>query len=492
MRGRQILLTVLLVFAAINGAEAQKLKDRINNKLSQLKGDDQDTVAMDDRSMTEIAKGWETGEYKRYSKYTGMNTWDPETDKIYLHFDRNEQGEVTAIRHGEEVIYATFEPYTYGGSDFVGCYFENALNIIHLTDESVICYHLDSEYRVAGLKWCAGKKVKYKPTIGMIQALRDHREKTVEGDREAIAQEEIEHRAKYTLEGKNVASIEAVFPDGKPGHLVDGSSVDIGFKITLDDGTVMKTSNIGGHAYVEDLVEEGENCYISGVGSDYSPATYGANPKTKAVLRGNVHNFSKDKATVTIKPKYGGSAVLTLDFTVLFKDNEIYSCEGEDGYPGYAGGAPGGRAGHGCPVDVEIKLIKHTVTGDPLYIARIKDNFTGKVTKIKFNSGLQVNVRGGMGGTGANGSDKQSGEYGVPGKGGTGGTGGNGGDINLVLDPSAKNVDFTYKNGAGSGGNGGRGGTCWSCPNGDDGPQGDRGASGSSGSFDKTIRSVNL
>lgn len=489
---KRLAVVIFALIAVQNVGYSQKLKDKFKNKISGISGS-QDSVAFDDRSMTEIAKGWETGEYKMWDKYTGMNAWDPEVGKTYLHFDRNDAGDVVSIRHGEEIIYATFEPYAYGGSDFIGCYFESAMNIIHLTDESVICYSLDKDYRVSELNWCAGKKVKYKSAMKMVQALRDYRENTVEGDREAIAQEEKEHREKYSLENKNVVAIKAVFPDGKPIAIKDGSSYVIGFEITLEDGTVWKTSNIGGEAYVEDLeISTEKNCWVSGVGNDYSTGMYGGNPKTRASITGSVSDLTRDIATIVVKPKYSGSAELKLEFNVAYKQKELYMCTGQDGYPGYNNSSQGGRAGHGCPVEVEITTTKHSETGAFLFIARITDDFTGKTEILKFTSALHVNVEGGMGGTGAPGNDSQDDDLAVPTDGGMGGTGGNGGDIELILDPSATDLQFTYNVDAGSGGDGGDGGHCWSCPAGRNGARGPKGTAGTSGSFNKTVRSVSI
>lgn len=489
---KQVILPYMILFlGAFSNVQAQGLLDKLTGGSS----DEPET-----RSLTEIVKGWEDGEYKLYRPY-GSSTMLKYKGKEDLTFVKDDNGEVVKIIVGNNT---EFEPYSYGGTDFMDSYFMNHMNVLFVSDEYIIRYHLEtSEYTVKGIDAIYGKKIRYKKAMQIVQEYRDYSDEKIESDREAIKQAEIAHREKYTLEGRTVTKIEAVFP-GKPGPpaaVTVGSFIDVGFELTLEDGTVMKTSNIGGHAYVEDLeIKSSSNCTITGVSMPYQPGAYGANPMMRAKLKVSKTSQkpgASDEATITVGSQYGGTGEFTMSFEIVYPSSVKYTCTGEGGYDGYASGDDGHRAGHGCPVTIEVKETKHTVSGESLYHIKITDEFTNDVSWYKlYNLGpgggstLEVNVTGGIGGAGAPGKSHQDDDYGKPGTGGNGGEGGDGGDIHVILDPSVKHLEIDYSNNGGSGGDGGLPGSCFSCPYGSDGDHGKRGPGGVAGTYKEEVGEV--
>ncbi len=490
---RKATILLMLIGLTSMSASAQGWKDKIG-----LGGGDANSGEPETRSMTEIAKLWEDQKLTRYMPYGGGNGMLQASGSAFVKFVKDANGEVIKFRSGTydtETSLNDYEPYSYGGSDFVDCYFQNHMNVIYMTESSIVSYSLDGDYRVKVINFVLGKKGKTKGWLEEIQAYRDYRDNKLESDRDAIAQEEIDNRAKYTLEGKQVTNIEFVFPNGKPEKVIVGEEYKFGFEITLADGSKMKTKNIGGEAYIEDFLAEESHGFVSGPGEDYMTGMYGAHSSPIGYFKVYTGSNNSDLYQLKISSKFGGDATTTLEIPIAYNLKETYSCVGEDGYPGFGTtGAGGGRAGHGCPLTVEVKLVKHTETGEDLYSCKITDGFTGAVSYVKVRKGgsLHVEAFGGYGGNGGNGVDKRTGEYGEPGKGGKGGKGGNGGNILLIVDPSATGLEFTYDNGGGSGGSGGEHGWCISCPYGSHGQVGDSGEGGPSGTYNKEVKKVSF
>jgi hypothetical protein len=477
-----LILMVGFVSISLNG---QGLKDRIKNKISSSGSGSDDFADKEWESLGDIALRWEDGMYTHRKETGGM--WEP-----------GGKQEVKFIKEDGIIKKVIIADKEYGisrmmGSEFVRFYhYKN--DLLYMTETTIIQYRMANRTSMQ-IEECYGDKVSIGKAKKEIVAFREYTDVAVEADREAIANEEKANRAKYGLEDKEVASIEMVFPEGKPTKVRSGVDYKFGLEITLADGTVMKTHNIGGEAYMEDFVASDYKGAVWGPGSEYTTGSYGGHMhNTSGSFRPKAAAEGKDVFTVTIAPKYKGAGKTTVSFPIEYPNGQKYSCNGESGYdtPGSRGVA-GGRAGHGCPLVIEVKIVKHSETGADLYLCKITDGFTQSVSYLKFNKSdgsLHVDAYGGTGGTGAEGDPKKEGEYGQPGQGGTGGNGGNGGEIVLILDPAASGLDFTYEVRAGYGGSGGSGGFCWSCPYGSRGKGGSAGSAGSAGSFKKETKKV--
>lgn len=454
-----------------------------------------DTIpaGVDTRSQHEIARLWNDKQYITWYPYSSAYGMMQMGTSQVIKFIKNSEGDVTEIRVGNESVYDTFKPDFRSGTDFVTAYSVNAMSVLYLSEKGIVSYTIEDGYTVKSINWVASKRNSIRGAIKEVQAYLDYGKRKVEADRQARIQARKEHRAKYSLEGKEVVAIEMIFPNGEPKEItLDG--VEIGFEATLKDGSKIKTKNCGGEGYIEDFVLDFHNGKSIGIGSGYTPMGYGDYYVSKSMVAGAFTDVSgRDIFSVTVKSRYGGDASVSKEIALVYPTSMNVYHNGETGYtyPGN-GKANGGVAGHGSPLTVWVKKVKHTETGEDLYMIKIQDGFTSAVQYIKLSgaASLYVEANGGAGGDGSPGKSKWSSDSGKPESGGNGGQGGNGGDIHLILDPSAKSFTFTYSNKAGAAGGAGRGGNCNSCPYGSEGDRGSKGSPGSAGTFKQDVKAV--
>jgi hypothetical protein len=490
-----ILATLLLFIGAPNLTQAQTLKEKLEAKLEaarkKLTGEaDTSAISIPSESQSVIAARWKSGSdtiFKRDGQY--MRKKEPG----YIRIFKDDNGKVTHIRLGEESQFDResnkYNSYSYNGSDFVCAFVQNNNNCMYFTDDMIVLYGCDSDYKVLHAYSCYNSQKKTHVLEAEIQAYRDFGEGKIDSDREALKEAEKVHRAEFTLEGKDVVKITPVYPEGKPKSIGSSEKLEIGFEITLADGTTMKTSNIGGEAYVEDLIEESTNASTSGIGSNYSSGLYGENPETNAFLRASISDDTKDYVMVTVKSKFGGSASCQIKLPISYNTEEAYGAGGSSGGDSRSYGGNGGDGSYGGDITVKIKTITHSETGEKLYYC----NADGQFYKVKVGGTFHVNASGGYGGKGGPGRDVNgNGGYAAPTDGGIGGDGGNGGTVTFLIDPSAKDIKVTYNVDGGSGGSSGIKGTCFSCAYGQDGNHGSWGNGGSAGQGIKTIQTVNF
>ncbi|MFT5823773.1 MAG: hypothetical protein ACI8ZM_005036 [Crocinitomix sp.] len=499
MRNQFRIIALLLALAIMPNGHSQTLREQLQQKKDELLsgGSASKSVSeMPTEGQLEIATKWETGEYD-YFKRDGNGNSFVRDGTMNIRIIKNEDGTIKTVRLGEESQFDresnAYNPYSFGGSEFVCAFVMNNSNCIYFTDEMIVHYSCDNDYNVWTVMWSLNKKKKYNEFMTEIQAYRDYGENQIEGDRVRVKEEEIANRKEFTLEGKDVVSITPIYPNGKPIAIGVNESIDIGFEIKLADGTVMKTSNVGGNAYVEDLVEVGMNGTISGLGGSYTTGSYGANPKSNASLKTDISDVTKDFITVTIKPKHKGTASCTIKLPIQYPLEADASFYGSYGSSNNSYGSFGGNGGDGPDLIVKIKTAIHSETGETIYICRVNSvgSSTGSLYKLAMGGSFHVAAPGGSGGSGGPGRDRSANDgYERPDNGGDGGNGGNGGSIKLIIDPSAKDIKITYNVDGGSQGLGGIKGTCFSCSYGSDGNHGTRGSGGSGGSFSKEIKAV--
>lgn len=446
------------------------------------------------RSQEELAALWIDKMYLSWYPETANGMMKMGTSQIFKFVKTGER--VTEIWVGNEGVEDKYPISGAGGSNFCDRYAFNHMHNLYITEKAIVCYTLEtSDYSVKSIDWCARSRKSYKTTIKEIQAYIDYGKLKVEADRKARENARAEHRKKYSLEGKDVVSIEVIFVNGTPTVMtLDG--VELGFEATLADGSKIKTANLGGQGYIEDYSFEFHNGTISGVREDYSPSSYGQYFVSESTIHGAYTDImDRDIFKMTVRSQYGGTATAELIVPLRYPTNFEHMSTGEDGYtyPGL-GNVSGGAAGHGSPLTIWVKTVKHTETNEDIYLVKIEDGFTGAIRYLKLSKGgqLDVNVSGGRGGDGQRGSTKNSDDSGKPGTGGNGGQGGNGGNIKLIKDPNAKDFVLVYDNKAGKGGSGGARGNCYSCPYGEDGEPGKAGSAGAAGTFTETVKTVSL
>ncbi len=438
----------------------------------------------------EIAAKWESGKYD-FFKRDGPRMRKSGT--AHIRILKDDAGNVTHVRLGEasenERDYGKYNPYSYSGSEFVCAFVQNNNNVIYFTEDMIVLYACDHTYKVSNVYSSFKSQKKSHELIAEIQAYRDFGEGKIDSDREALREEEKNHRSEFTLEGKDVVKITPVYPEGTPKSIGSSERLEIGFEITLADGTTMKTSNIGGEAYVEDLIGESTNASTSGIGSNYSSGLYGENPETNAYLRASISDYEKDYIIVTVKSKFGGSASCQIKLPLTYNSKESCGAGGSSGGDNRSYGGRGGDGSYGGNITVQIKTTTHSETGEKLYYCKSG----GQYYKIKVGGSFHVSAAGGYGGKGGPGRDVNgNGGYAAPTDGGLGGDGGNGGNVTFLIDPSASDIKVTYNVDGGNGGSGGVKGTCFSCAYGQDGNHGPGGNGGSAGQGTKTIQTVNF
>ena len=206
-----------------------------------------------------------------------------------------------------------------------------------------------------------------------------------------------EHLAKYSIKGKTVTKIEVM--TNSFSSLGYKSTLKIGVKATLSDGTVILTKNLGGEGYLEDY----DIKVVGNVKQDYSgDYIVGENPSAKEdIIKIEVtskHHATFAKATNAIAMTYNSNVEL------FFNGRNITNTNGENGES----------------LKIEVRSISHTSTSDQLVEYKIvRPDGAVIVVRLKPENVLKVNARGG------------NGNY----RGDSPTNGGNGGNITIYVDP---------------------------------------------------------
>ncbi len=493
------LAKMILMVAIISPSffsQSQTVRELIKQRKEQLTGGSNSTAEMPSEGQRALAKNWDSGEYT-YFDQEGPRMMREGTR--YIRIIKDENGEVITVRLGEGSAYdmesEKYNPYSFGGSEFVCAFVQNNNNCLYFTEEMIVHYSCNSKYEVDVINWSLNSKKKVSELKAEIQAYRDYGKGQIEEDRDRVKEEEIAHRKQYTLEGKEVTSIRPVFPNGTPSKINFEEKIQVGFEVTLADGSVLKTSNVGGHAYVEDLEVESVNSDLSGVGTNYVPGSYGANPKTSAYLTANGSDANKDFVLVKVRPKYSGSGECTIKLPIEYgmEAHAFYSGSMGSSSSNYSGF--GGNGSDGPDIVAKVKAVKHSETGETIYACRVglEGSSRGKLYKIAKGGTFYISSVGGSGGDGGPGHDRTANDgYVSPEDGGPGGDGGDGGSIKVYVDPSATTVPIQCSVSGGAGGAGGTKGTCFSCSYGSDGNHGSWGNAGNEGTIHQEVKAVTL
>lgn len=285
---------------------------------------------------------------------------------------------------------------------------------------------------------------------------------------ERAAQVEID-RKNNSLQGKEVAKIEIQFVS-QPTQVAHFSPVIFyGVVATLKDGTVLKTSGLGGKLPWDDFKISHEGC---------------SNTIDEIRVDNDATNIPNDKVVLNVASIYHPTLKVS---KALNTTNDVAVQISRSGFRGIdrhdhvvvLQGVDGQNAGDGEHLVVKVVTVKHKQTGEPLN--KIEIFSTSKnmvVTRLKLtpSTELIVNANGGKGMDGSKGYASKT-------TGGNGGHGGNGGNVTIIKDPSVGNCIITVNNAGGKGGSGGP----TNSPNGLKGNTGNTGSDGNTSTQTKSI-----
>lgn len=237
-----------------------------------------------------------------------------------------------------------------------------------------------------------------------------------------------------TLKGKNIKSIN-IIPVSKPTEIGLLSIIAIGVEFTLDNGTVLKTKNLGGHTPYTDFESE-----VSG--GDYAGGDFKVADDCRKIPGDKIEItvWSKFDAKKT-KGKYTCPINYKTDVNYNFSGNS--GASGRGGTVGYTINGKNGADGK----SVNINVTSMQLNGENVNKIVITDAYSGSViaeSKLNPNYTLNINANGGNGGNG-------SVDFG---NGGNGGDGGNGGNVS-ISGTGASSLKSSISNKGGTGGVGG-------------------------------------
>lgn len=260
---------------------------------------------------------------------------------------------------------------------------------------------------------------------------RDERKR----DNAAIAAKSAEENS---LKGKSIKSIKVklVDPNVSLGMF---SIVGIGMEVTLTNGKVLKTKNLGGKTPYSDFES-------TAVGGNFT----GGNFK----IENDTRKIEGDKITLKVWSKFNGTVKGSLSQPLNYKNDMYYHYQGNGGAHG-RGGVHGKSeyGGHGKDGrNVNITAEKLVINGENVTKITVVDANTYKVLsegKIHVNNTVTLNCKGGNGGNGANGHFDGD-------DGANGGDGGNGGNV-LITGSGSAQLKIIIQNQGGNAGSGGKG-----------------------------------
>ena len=410
---RLILLTVASLLLASSNTSAQSILDKAKNKLEKTSDSPGEF-----KSLSDIAAQWSDGKYGSRRRSSGM--YEP-GGKIEVLFIKGDDGVVNEIKlDGKE--------YSVGSSKskpFAISYSYRNYSL-YITESSIVKYRYASGNKI-WVEACYGKKMGIKAAEKEITAFREFAEgvrSKQEAEYFANAQKEAakaaeERKAKYGLEGKDVASIEFVnfvIPD-KFGHFT-GFTFDM--KATLKDGSSISTENPG-EGFMGDYI------------ITYDAENYKSRGLDGTILQSGF--LDDDEITVTVTCASNPSVSVSKNVTLKYNGDISFN---------YRNGASlsSGSGGNASNYRFEVKQVKHVKTGEKLLKVRIINVSDGGsiVSEFKINADqtLHFSCNGG------NGGDTWQSDL---------GNGGNGGNITVIKDPSVEYFNFNYSNQGGNPGN---------------------------------------
>jgi|GEM_PF-1210391 len=256
------------------------------------------------------------------------------------------------------------------------------------------------------------------------------------------AQAEVDRKAN-SLENKKVKEIrlQLITSPKKVAHFSE--AIDYGIVATLQDGTELKTSNLGGKLPWEDfkLSHVGCSSTTERVKVD-EDATKLTNDEIVLQVQSLYHPSLRSKKAIPT----------TNNVSIQVSRNGFYGADRAQATNRATFGASQ-SGGNGHTLTVKVKTVSHKKTGVKLNKIYIYDETERNVVaryKLTPSTQLIINANGGNGQWGSDGSSTS-----FP-NGDKGGAGGRGGDVTIIKDPSVTEFNVTVNNHGGKGGSGGK------------------------------------
>lgn len=255
------------------------------------------------------------------------------------------------------------------------------------------------------------------------------------------AKEAEAERKQNSLAGKEVTKLAIQFVDLPDQIAQYGKAISYGVIATLQDGTQLKTANLGGKMPWEDFELHHIGCTnlpeIVQVETDAAKI-----PNDEIVLNIVPKAFPKLKISKKI--------VCTYDVPIQLNRNGVRGM-GRGQKEVVFQGVDGQDGGPAENLTVKVTAGKHNQTGKAINKIQVYSNSRNEVIaqlKLDPSTSLVINSIGGAGMNGRKGYKSSH-------VGGKGGNGGNGGHVTIIKDPSVKSLDLEINNQGGAGGKGG-------------------------------------
>lgn len=322
-------------------------------------------------------------------------------------------------------------------------YFQNSSSGICLTaiDNKLFYYNYSSKSG-ATIKYILtleGNVKKFEEEKAELESYRKSIKSLQQGARterkEAKAEEAKILAAENSLKGKNIKSIKVKLVNS-PTEFGMLSVFQLGIEVTLTNGKVLKTKNLGGLTPYTDF--------------DYK-TTSGEYEGGSFKIYGSSNKIQNDRLTVSVWSKYNPTIKGHFEHALNYRNDLFYNLQGKWGQNGrrvvgYSDYGTNGTSGHNLTVTANSRKTNNNTVID----VSISDNNTGATYQctIHQENTLNLDVRGGKGGDGLNGDRTSSGN------GANGGNGGNGGTI-IIRGNASKILKVEAKTSGGAGGKGG-------------------------------------
>ncbi len=435
-------IILLALFAGIQSAQGQTLKERLKAKADALEakvnglsnGSKSAHVPVfnTDMGQDEIAKTWKDGSYKYFLDRSAG--WKTEED-IDLKFVSNEEGVIDQIMVGDEPYNLQDKSMGFG-TQYYGEW--NQYFLVMDTATIVLYMRMSADYYY--VKFCINNHIGSDNTVAedLIAYVAEASALNSKLSKERSKARAAERKAKYGLEDKDVASIKVnIKPLEINGKVSLGQYGKIDFEVvaTLKDGTKISTHDGG---------------YLSDYSISYPHAQDDGFDVILPILS------DKDLYQVDVKLKKDPSIIATEQIALTYDHDLSFNWSAYGGYSRQNGDSA-------RDVDIYIKQTTNTESGKALLMARIVDSYSEEQLsefKIDPSKTIYIKLYGGDGGA----------DDGTP------TNAGNGGDVKVHVDPNV--TSYNLKTGL-TGGTGGKGSYY-------------QGQNGSDGSVTEVIENVNL
>ncbi len=198
------------------------------------------------KSQNRIAAQWEDGEYKNYVG-NGYGMFMASSRKLKVEIKKNDKGLATQVIIDGRV----HDVWQKSGSEWSSGFSKTNNTCLFFTDDgnSIVKYELNSSSNtVSEITGFINKKAgKAKAVTKMINSYLAQGIENMQAEKDALAAKKAEHKAKYSIGNKTVEkiSIELLSDD----KIDCGAKFFVAYTIETEDGSTIKSRNLGGEAY---------------------------------------------------------------------------------------------------------------------------------------------------------------------------------------------------------------------------------------------------